>query len=343
MLSICSTFALRSARYYLPGIRAISTSSCLLTGPLDDQGHVVIKDKPSQGKHGRPEHAFAPHHCQDLEVLSQIDDAIKETEEMMVGGPETARVHAHAAASAAADTDSPDSNYCDAHSNIDLHCVMQTMVPEPVDTNNGSPSHVNMPGGGQLRNDKYVYDNLHEIYPSRKYHTSARQYSSAPPEPKYWTGTDPCPQGVQGDDCERFKLWLENCRKYGLQDCDREVQGIQEGRKTVAQVIAEQDEMIRKITAHYKKNGDKEQFGQQKRGYASLVFPQRRHYCTKSDPPPPAGEVQLSGAQKLKLAVKDYGSTVVVFHVSLSLASLGGFYLAVTSQRRTFMVFVICL
>ncbi|XP_033125376.1 uncharacterized protein LOC117123527 isoform X2 [Anneissia japonica] len=39
----------------------------------------------------------------------------------------------------------------------------------------------------------------------------------------------------------------------------------------------------------------------------------------------------LSQRAKLKRAVKEYGGTVVVFHVCISLASLGGFYLAVSS------------
>lgn len=40
---------------------------------------------------------------------------------------------------------------------------------------------------------------------------------------------------------------------------------------------------------------------------------------------------QVSQRQRLKMAVRDYGSTVVVFHVCISLMSLGGFYLAVSS------------
>ncbi|XP_071442833.1 uncharacterized protein [Hetaerina americana] len=39
----------------------------------------------------------------------------------------------------------------------------------------------------------------------------------------------------------------------------------------------------------------------------------------------------LSRKDKLKKAVKDYGATVIVFHVGISLLSLGGFYLAVSS------------
>lgn len=44
---------------------------------------------------------------------------------------------------------------------------------------------------------------------------------------------------------------------------------------------------------------------------------------TETDPP-------LSAKEKLKKAVKDYGSTVIIFHVSISLLSLGGCYLLVS-------------
>ncbi|KAJ0181774.1 hypothetical protein K1T71_002496 [Dendrolimus kikuchii] len=39
----------------------------------------------------------------------------------------------------------------------------------------------------------------------------------------------------------------------------------------------------------------------------------------------------LSAKEKLKIAVKEYGSTVIVFHVTISLMSLGGCYLLVSS------------
>ncbi|KAK9879795.1 hypothetical protein WA026_006855 [Henosepilachna vigintioctopunctata] len=42
-------------------------------------------------------------------------------------------------------------------------------------------------------------------------------------------------------------------------------------------------------------------------------------------------EVKLSRKDQLKKAVKDYGSTVVVFHITISLASLGFFYVLVSS------------
>ncbi|KAF7998377.1 hypothetical protein HCN44_009775 [Aphidius gifuensis] len=40
---------------------------------------------------------------------------------------------------------------------------------------------------------------------------------------------------------------------------------------------------------------------------------------------------KLTNVEKLKIAVKDYGSTVFVFHISLSLLSLGCFYTIVSS------------
>ena len=43
----------------------------------------------------------------------------------------------------------------------------------------------------------------------------------------------------------------------------------------------------------------------------------------------PSGE-EVSKRVQLKNAVRDYGSTVIVFHVAISLASLGAFYTAVS-------------
>ena len=69
-------------------------------------------------------------------------------------------------------------------------------------------------------------------------------------------------------------------------------------------------------------------------------YQQRRDYSTqiRGDGPESAASKQvgestgpqLSQREKLKRAVKEYGSTVIVFHVTISLISLGGFYLAVS-------------
>lgn len=41
-------------------------------------------------------------------------------------------------------------------------------------------------------------------------------------------------------------------------------------------------------------------------------------------------ETQLSTKEKLKQAVRDYGATVIIFHIAMSLTSLGFFYLLVS-------------
>lgn len=48
-----------------------------------------------------------------------------------------------------------------------------------------------------------------------------------------------------------------------------------------------------------------------------------RNNSTQKEPP-------MSAKEKLKKAVKDYGSTVIVFHVTISLLSLGGCYILVS-------------
>lgn len=142
----------------------------------------------------------------------------------------------------------------------------------------------------------------------------------------------PCPQGVQGDDCVRFKLWLENCHRFGLHDCGQQLQGLQSGRLTLAQLFAQQDEVITKVAQLYQK---------QVRSNTTQPRGQNQHGEKAAAEDAQVGGTgggtvdgtlpQLSQREKLKRAVKEYGATVIVFHITISLASLGGFYLAVSS------------
>lgn len=63
--------------------------------------------------------------------------------------------------------------------------------------------------------------------------------------------SDPSPQGIQGDDCVNFRLWMESCRRYGLPGCDEQANHIVSGRKTISQVFQEQDQIIRDIARNY--------------------------------------------------------------------------------------------
>ena len=63
-------------------------------------------------------------------------------------------------------------------------------------------------------------------------------------------------------------------------------------------------------------------------------------FCSNKPQQPPQSQQPLSKKDQLKTAVSQYGSTVIVFHVTISLASLGFFYVLVSrlvyfSKRET--------
>lgn len=74
---------------------------------------------------------------------------------------------------------------------------------------------------------------------------------------------------------------------------------------------------------------------------------QSRNYSTQSNTINPStakssktedSNLKLTTKQKLDILIKDYGKTIIVFHVGISLLSLGGFYFAIS---RSFYIFFI--
>ncbi|XP_014672245.1 PREDICTED: uncharacterized protein LOC106812782 [Priapulus caudatus] len=228
---------------------------------------------------------------------------------------------------------------CDAHSPLNLSSCMQSNVPEPYNT---TPTHLNMPGGMASQTSKYFNSNRHTAtnpYKNGKKDFSTlaamasklqvkswplrerRYLTSSPGDKSGGIGSSGVAgggggglnrvslQGVQGmdDDC-CYKIWKENCIKYHLPNCDEQIQAVQSGRKTLEEIFEEQDRIIRQMELEYSKQGAA--------GVAS-----------KSE----GDGKQLTGQQKLQQAVKDYGATVLVFHVTQCLAWLGLTYLAISS------------
>ncbi len=66
--------------------------------------------------------------------------------------------------------------------------------------------------------------------------------------------------------------------------------------------------------------------------------PQTQSQNSSSTPSLDAEKTDLSKRQQLKRAVGQYGSTVIVFHVAISLASLGFFYLIVSRCVWTILI-----
>lgn len=147
-------------------------------------------------------------------------------------------------------------------SHVSLHGCMQSTVPQPLNTSNcssGYSSYLNMPGGGGRLLDKYLSGSNQACHPSRNFTTSSHQQASQQgaqdikfDEDEYLV--DPTPQGIQGDNCVQFKLWMENCQRYNLPNCDEQLESIKSGRKTLAQVFREQQEIIRLVAENYRKS-----------------------------------------------------------------------------------------
>jgi len=62
----------------------------------------------------------------------------------------------------------------------------------------------------------------------------------------------PCPQGVQGDDCVQYKIWLENCYRYGIEDCVSQYDDFLAGRKSLQQIFTEQEKEIKDVAEKMK-------------------------------------------------------------------------------------------
>jgi len=101
----------------------------------------------------------------------------------------------------------------------------------------------------------------------------------------------------------------------------------------LAQVFAEYDIEVRKAASNHKLSRG------QVREY-SAGDANSRSQGPPSDGPPPSNKNER--VQKLKAAVRDYGSTVIVFHVGISLMSLGGFYLLVARYKTTCLSYKVC-
>ena len=218
--------------------------------------------------------------------------------------------------------------------NVSLHSVMQSNVPEPY--GGGSPTHLNMPGNGIMQRQRVEGNsrlNLRHRLQVRDFHSTTHQHVAAGTiqGEAYWTPREdfqpPAAQGVQGDlenDC-MFQLWMENCHRYNL-DCDEMLQGVQSGRKTLSQVFREQDELIRKVVEQSKVIN----IMQSTSSYNQSNPKVSDEGSSAPSPQSPDEEPKQSQKDRLKKAVKEYGSTVIVFHIGISLISLGGFYVLVS-------------
>ncbi|XP_014787632.1 uncharacterized protein LOC106881681 [Octopus bimaculoides] len=251
--------------------------------------------------------------------------------------------------------------------------------------------------------------------------------STLAPQPEV-TYVSPCPQGIQGNDCVYFQQWMESCLRYGLTNCEEQLENLKSGRKTLQQVLDEQQKIIEEAALnmksktslngattttavaihsaneehllnkhrsvsdvyqkHHQDSKDEQKavepafegwmqtalnrirtvslrpqqlqyrlhhhhhhhhHQQQQRTFSTSnwfsnskgpITPENKTETQQTSTTIPAPDtvsstsdapIELTRRQQLQRAVKEYGSTVMVFHITISLMSLGGFYLAVSS------------
>lgn len=190
---------------------------------------------------------------------------------------------------------------------------MQTNVPKPYEISGKAPVHLNMPGGQWAQDEKYISGDLHTFHHSnissrKNPGTANRSLSLAglgvpvgrAAVPRV-TGSNPLFGGGAGsvDSVNCIQL-LSTANKVRL----------------LSNKVSASEYLIRLSPGC-------------KFFHKSAVTNTQQSQDTenkKTDTP----ESQLTPRQKLQRAVKEYGATVIVFHVTISLASLGICYLLVS-------------
>lgn len=188
---------------------------------------------------------------------------------------------------------------------------MQSTVPQPYNINGKkAPAHLNMPGGHWAQHDKYVSGDLQDNRPKnigRKYPGTTMPHSLL-----FRSHFRAIPLhhnlGTTNDLCGR---WLHNIVR-----CP----SVEESRILITSLSpllgvprrSGGGTAPRRCLATQAADGSR---GGQERG---------------SENGPGKEELKTNQRLRLKRAFKEYGATVVVFHVAISLVSLGAFYLLVS-------------
>lgn len=118
------------------------------------------------------------------------------------------------------------------------------------------------------------------------------------------------------------------CRKNGFSHVCQSHFAVNSTAKISKQVFVGQCQSVRTIFTEMKRTPPKQTAKHKHPTSILCPCPQNSHFLSNFAN---NSTDQLSRRQKLQKAVKEYGSTVMVFHISISLMSLGAFYLAVTS------------
>ena len=124
----------------------------------------------------------------------------------------------------------------------------------------------------------------------------------------------PCPEGVQDLDCHGLEQYLNLCKHYRFTDCEEQLKKLHCGKKSITELLEDREKVMQDLVHYYDANLSK----------ASDDSVGSTHEQGQE------GATELSQMQRFKQMVKEYGTVVVVFHVCISLISLGICYTLVS-------------
>lgn len=190
---------------------------------------------------------------------------------------------------------------------------MQTNVPKPYGITGKAPAHLNMPGGQWAQDEKYISGDLHTFHHSN---------ISSKKNP----GTT-----CQTISCLRQCLPVKHANVPRLKGSNTLYGG---GASSIDSIncvklwVSPNNVRLLSNTSIVGDHFMRRAFGCKFFHKSAVSNIQQSHTSDSKTIDTP--ELQLTPRQKLQRAVKEYGATVIVFHVTISLASLGICYLLVS-------------
>lgn len=201
----------------------------------------------------------------------------------------------------------PRANSYDCTGAVSLNASMQTNVPSPFSGSNFT--HLNMPGGQWGQESKFMSNDLNSSH-----YINLRREVRSNWSKNYSTDVKAAIKQINNAGMLLMRQKLLN--KYHLTTNNAMQSSV---IITNACSSSYSSECFLKITRQYSTMNT----NQSKKVDQNVV----QHINeNKTDDNNNNSQIQLSRKEKLKKAVKDYGSTVIIFHVGISLVSLGVCY-----------------
>lgn len=199
--------------------------------------------------------------------------------------------------------------------------VMQSNVPKPFETKGTeAPPHLGMPGGQWSQGDKYVSGDLHDHHHNNSKTCMKRNPGMGYSRLLYISKEHSIGSGI-------FSLLATNHRAFSTTSikCVYSFSSLTSGSRCslTGNINSLRFPCINNMNAWFEID--------LRRPPASFLGKYFIHTSSSCKDESDDGRApNMTQRQKLKRAVKDYGATVVVFHVAISLVSLGFFYILVS-------------